>query len=283
MSRVIFSILLSLFVCLYSSAQKVITLDTAVVSSTNEYATNDDFETDISTYAEKKIREINTDTTIEFNDFELKIDSINKWKNTPNYKWIKTLENDLKESLEKEKKEYEKNERSSNQNTNDTRKVQTGASATQSFFDSQLLKVILWILAILFIGFIVYNLFLNKGAFTKNTKQSNIVTVADEVDENNMENDFESLKRKAYNAGDTKLGMRYLFLKMLQKLDVKQHIKFGADKTNIVYAKEMKPELRNDFSSLSLYFEYIWYGNFEITKEVFDKIELQYNQFLNRI
>ena len=56
MSRVIFSILLSLFVCLYSSAQKVITLDTAVVSSTNEYATNDDFETDISTYAEKKIK-----------------------------------------------------------------------------------------------------------------------------------------------------------------------------------------------------------------------------------
>ena len=124
---------------------------------------------------------------------------------------------------------------------------------------------------------------MSKGVFNKNIKQSKAEVVEEEVDENDMDNDFASLQKKAYYAGDTRLAMRYLFLKMLQKLDQKNHIKFAADKTNAVYAREMSDNFRNDFASLAMYFEYIWYGNFDITKEVFDKIETQYNQFLNRI
>ena len=280
MRKLILCISLLFFAHYFANAQTTTELDTVQVS-TNQYALDDDFETSTN-YTEKKFREANQDTTIEFNDFELNNDSINNWKNAAKYKWVKTLEKDLKNSIEENQKEEERSQRSSKGNR-DYVKQDSGVSSAQGFFDSQLLKIIMWSLAGLFIGFVIYNLFLSKGVFSKNTKYNSTAAVEEVVDENNMGNDFETLKRKAYNAGDTRLAMRYLFLKMLQKLDQRSHIKFGTDKTNAVYAREMQPTFRNDFSSLALYFEYVWYGKFEIAKDVFDKIESQYNQFLNRI
>jgi len=37
----------------------------------------------------------------------------------------------------------------------------------------------------------------------------------------------------------------------------------------------------NAFSTLALYYEYIWYGNMQISKEDFNKVESTFNQFLN--
>lgn len=241
-------------------------------------------------------KEVQGDTSIEFNGFELNKDSINAWKNNKNYAWIKTIEKDLQQNLEQEESEEGSNirenkkkkvgedtdEQSSNGKTR-PRRSSSGGSGTNDFFNSGILKIILWTLVGLFICFLVYNLFLNKGNFGKISKESKVAEIDEQVDENDMDNDFASLQKKAYNAGDTRLAMRYMFLKMLQNLQQKGHIQFNADKTNAAYATELEDGYRNDFAALAMYFEYVWYGKLDIEKDVFDKIEIKYNNFLNRI
>jgi hypothetical protein len=242
-------------------------------------------------------KEVQGDTLIEFNNFELSKDSINAWKNNKKYAWIKTIENDLKENVEEtdyteggegragknNKKIGQSKEEEEEVRTGRKNRGNTGFSAADGLFNSGIFKMILWVLAGLFICFVVYNLFLSGGKFGKNTKEVKATIIEEEVDENDMDNDFASLQRKAYNAGDTRLAMRYMFLKMLQSLQQKGHIQFVPDKTNAVYAMELPDGYKNDFSSLAMYFEYVWYGKLDIEKEVFDKIENKYNQFLNRI
>jgi Domain of unknown function (DUF4129) len=98
-----------------------------------------------------------------------------------------------------------------------------------------------------------------------------------------MESNFENLQSKAYDAGDMRMAMRYLFLKTLQKLNDRELIRFAVDKTNTAYARELPQAKRNEFASLALYYEYIWYGNIAVQKETFDGIENKFNEFLNRI
>jgi hypothetical protein len=241
-------------------------------------------------------KEVQGDTLIEYNDFELNKDSLNAWKNSKNYAWIKTIENDLKENMEEldytegegkagkdNKKIGQSKEEEEEVRIRRRSRGNTGFSAVDGLFSSFVFKMILWILAGLFICFVVYNLFLNGGKFGKINKEVNAAVIEEAVDENDMDNDFASLQRKAYNAGDTRLAMRYMFLKMLQSLQHIGHIQFVADKTNAAYAMEIPEFYKNDFSSLAMYFEYVWYGKLDIEKEVFDKIENKYNQFLNRI
>ena len=297
MFKFLLTILASLFL-LQVNAQTTTyqTYDTAIIEAPISTYENEDevFEKIEVSETKKKYKnfaaDVQGDTAIIFNGFELNKDSINAWKNAKKYEWVKTLEADLKSNLE-ENSPSRKNRSSKNRNSgekgigdNEENTIrERSASGGDNLFNSAGLKIILWILAGAFICFIIYNLFLSKGVFNKNIKQSKAEVVEEEVNENDMDNDFASLQKKAYYAGDTRLAMRYLFLKMLQKLDQKNHIKFAADKTNAVYAREMSDNFRNDFASLAMYFEYIWYGKFDITKEVFDKIETQYNQFLNRI
>ena len=288
-----FVTILSCLLLLQVSAQNTTyqTYDTVVVQPPDATIENEDaisyesYDTEPIKSYKNFAADVQGDTAILFNDFELNKDSINTWKNSKKYSWIKTLENDLKNNLNENaissKKSEEKGASEIGENEEET--IRTRNSGGVNVFNSAGLKIILWVLAGAFICFIIYNLFLSNGIFRKNVKQSKAEVVEEEVDENDMDNDFAALQKKAYDAGDIRLAMRYLFLKMLQKLDQKKHIKFAADKTNAVYAREMSDNIRNDFSSLAMYFEYIWYGKFDINKETFDKIDSQYNQFLNRI
>jgi hypothetical protein len=266
---------------------------------TQEESTDDETETVEEEYVKKYEnfgKEVQGDTLIDYNDFELSADSINAWKNNKKYAWIKTIEKDLKENLDEaetqgeageEKKNNQKigQEREAEEERRTGRRIRgnTGFSATDGLFNSGIFKLILWILAGLFICYVIYNLFLNGGKFGKRSKEVKATVIEEVVDENDMDNDFASLQQKAYNAGDTRLAMRYMFLKMLQKLQQKGKINFVADKTNAAYAMEIPDAFKNDFSSLAMYFEYVWYGKMDIGKDVFDKIENKYNQFLNRI
>lgn len=239
-------------------------------------------------------KEVQGDTLINFNDFELSKDSVNEWKNNKNFAWIKTIEEDLKQNLEEESDAESESNKSKKQRVGEDKDVDeegntvrrrriSGGGGGGFVFNSGILKLILWSLAGIFICFLVYNLFLNGGKFGKVKKESKVVEIEETVNEDNMDNDFASLQKKAYDAGDTRLAMRYMFLKMLQTLQQKGYIQFVADKTNAAYATEIKDGFRNEFSSLAMYFEYVWYGKLDIEKEVFDKIENKYNKFLNRI
>jgi hypothetical protein len=215
------------------------------------------------------------DTLIYFNEIELPADSINAWRRSKKYAWIKTLEKDLKkaDSLEKLK-----NQRSAKKRP----RFNPNTSAAESFFNSAGLKIFLWIIGFLFIGYIIYQLFLKKGFFSKSG--SKLVSAVEEVkDDAEIDNDFSALQKQAMASGNTKLAVRYLFLQMLQKLNDRGHIVYVKNKTNINYVNEIPEGFKNDFSKLALYYEYIWYGNTAIDIEKYNQLANTYNQFINKI
>jgi hypothetical protein len=225
-----------------------------------------------STFAE----DVTQDTTVYFRDLVISADSLKNWKENKKYAWINNIDSLLRDKQQKEDDQDENTMRKG-------RDLSDGLSGFERFLNSGFLQLLLWVIAGSVVAFIIYRLFLSKGIFgTAGKKAKNMVEEQVEID-NNMESDFESMQRKAYAAGDLRVAIRYMFLKTLQKLNDKELIRFAADKTNTAYARELPQAKRNEFASLALYYEYIWYGNIAVQKETFDGIENKFNEFLKRI
>lgn len=154
-------------------------------------------------------------------------------------------------------------------------------SSSSGVFSSGIFQIIMWALAGMLVLFILYNLFFSKGIFRKSTSIKTVEETPEEAPEDIAEGDYDKLLRQAYLLGDFRMAARWLFLKTLQKLHEKELILFSPDKTNTDYMYELPLPKRDNFSSLALYYEYIWYGNMPVSKEDFNKVESRFNQFLN--
>jgi hypothetical protein len=94
------------------------------------------------------------------------------------------------------------------------------------------------------------------------------------LDENIHEMDFDKLIEEAMSKKDYRLGIRLVFLYALKMLSDKNHIHWDQGKTNHDYLDELKlAELKEGFSDLNYYFEYAWYGNFNINAEMFHHVQ----------
>ena len=211
------------------------------------------------------------DTTINFNNFSLQRDTISVIKLKKEYSWTTNIDSFL---LAKKKEDSSQSKIVISQNN--------GSSFLSRLFNSLILKVTMWVIAAVLILFIIYRLFLSEGVFGKRSIKPGINLLSEEED-TSLINDYDELLRKAYNNGNWRFAMRFLFLKTLQKLNEKEIIKYAVDKTNSVYTTELPVVWKNDFASLALYYEYVWYGNIKIEKDVFDALENKFNNFLNKI
>lgn len=94
------------------------------------------------------------------------------------------------------------------------------------------------------------------------------------IEENIHEMDFEKLIQEAVQQHDYRKGVRLIFLQALKMLADKHFIVWEQGKTNHDYVAELeKGELKTGFNELSFYFEYAWYGNFVVSKEVFVNVQ----------
>jgi len=134
-------------------------------------------------------------------------------------------------------------------------------------------RVIIWIVALAVIAAIIlavlkvdaFNMFfLGRGA---NAINHNV------FEENIHEMNFEKLIQEAIDQNDYRRGVRLVFLYALKLLADRQLIHWEQGKTNHDYVAELNAgELRNGLSDLSFYFDYAWYGNFTINRELFTKV-----------
>jgi hypothetical protein len=93
-------------------------------------------------------------------------------------------------------------------------------------------------------------------------------------DENIHEMDFEKLIKDTLDQKDYRRGVRLVFLYALKLLSDKDLIHFQSGKTNHDYVAELnEKDLKTGFNELSFYFEYAWYGNFNINLETFKKVD----------
>ncbi|KRT17370.1 hypothetical protein ASU31_06785 [Pedobacter ginsenosidimutans] len=137
-------------------------------------------------------------------------------------------------------------------------------------------------LGVALIIFIVVKVIGAEKIFTKKSKET--IPPYDVITENIHEIDYEQELQRLVAERKFRLAVRLLYLRALKKLSDAEIIQWQPDKTNYNYLMEInKPELRSDFSQLTLQFDYIWYGDFPIDEVKFDPIKQSFNQFNNQI
>ncbi len=132
---------------------------------------------------------------------------------------------------------------------------------------------------------LVYML-LNNGnngffVFKRNTniKETNDITA-----DNIQNTDLKSLIAHAENNKAFRLAIRYYFLLVLKNLSLKNHISIEDDKTNTEYLNELtgKP-FQTEFNYNLYLYNYIWYGDFPLNAQQYNKAKAHFTTLLNRI
>ena len=273
------SLLASLFfTAAVAQEKRYIYIDSSLIRSGEPYPANENadevvVEPVVEDHTENKTVAVEEaiDTTLYLNGLITSPDSVKQWKNAKEYAYMRTLDSLLKDKQQKEKKK--------DQNT-----PSSGPSILESILSSAFIKVLLWMLAGGFVLFIVYRLFLADGAFRRETRP--VKEKAQEIAEENIssETDLDALINQALKNSNFRQAVRYQYLRTLHRLAGKNLVELAPDKTNYQYVREIKsPSLQNDFASLTLNYEYVWYGEFDVEKEVYNKIENGFRNFNQKV
>jgi hypothetical protein len=144
-------------------------------------------------------------------------------------------------------------------------------------------KVIIYVLAVVLIAVIVMTI-LKVDAFRVLFFGGDARMKHQVLEENIHEMDFEKLINEAIQQSDFRRGVRLLFLYSLKLLSDKNVIQWEMGKTNHDYMAEInRQELRPGFNQLSYYFDYAWYGNFNINRQTFDRANDTFNEIKNKL
>lgn len=92
--------------------------------------------------------------------------------------------------------------------------------------------------------------------------------------------DFPKEIETATVQGNYRLAVRLLYLQTLKQLADRQLIDWKPDKTNTQYAFELANQpFAPEFNALTRDFDYVWYGNFPVSKEQFEQLRGDYVAF----
>lgn len=149
---------------------------------------------------------------------------------------------------------------------------------------AELTTVLIRLFAIILVGFLLYFIIRyalgKEGNFIFGKKNKKLDLHVEELHENIHEINFPESIAKFEREGDFRSAVRYQFLFLLKKLSDKKLISWNPEKTNKDYVAELKaPHLKNEFSNLSYIFDYVWYGEFSIEEESYQKFKNQYQAF----
>ncbi|NBL65341.1 DUF4129 domain-containing protein [Flavobacterium sp. NST-5] len=149
-----------------------------------------------------------------------------------------------------------------------------GMSSSQSA--GNVINIILQILAVLVVLFVIYLIakaILNKEGRWIFGKSSDAKMIRYEDLEKNLQLvNFEKLIDEAMQNGEQRLVVRYYYLWLLKKMSASGIIKWDPEKTNSDYVYEISSEkLKSEFSYLSYLYNYIWYGEFALEENTFEK------------
>ena len=144
------------------------------------------------------------------------------------------------------------------------------------FFNS-IFGIIFWIVAIGLFAYLVYRLFLSNSSFFSRSRKNISADIQVSTEDTS---DPDVMLRNAIKTGNYRLAVRYLYLQVLSRLSEKRFIEINANKTNYEYVNEVrKHKFANDFASLTLQYEYVWYGEYPVDEKLFKQLEEGFLQF----
>ncbi len=151
-------------------------------------------------------------------------------------------------------------------------------------FIAFLIKIIPYIILIGVLSFIVWLFFkLNPGArlLKSKTKPDVFFTEEEEIIKSK---DIKNLVQKALNNKNYRLAVRYQYLLILKKLTEAELIEYEFDKTNSDYFSEITSEvLITNFQKVTILYDYIWYGSFDVSETDYHKAQKTFNQLETQI
>lgn len=144
--------------------------------------------------------------------------------------------------------------------------------------------IIVRLFGILLVGFLLYvivkYIMTKNGSFFFGNKNKKVNINDEELHENIHEINFAESIAKFEREGDYRSAIRYHFLFILKKLSDRKLINWNPEKTNKDYVAELKaPLLKGEFYNLSYIFEYVWYGEFNVDEQDYQKFKDQYQAF----
>ncbi|MEM1260233.1 MAG: DUF4129 domain-containing protein [Bacteroidota bacterium] len=96
--------------------------------------------------------------------------------------------------------------------------------------------------------------------------------------------DIQGLIKQALDNRNYRLAIRYYYLYLLQLLSERELINWELQKTNEDYIQELsQSKLRPLFQKVTLLYDHIWYGEFVIDSEGYDKAKINFDQLRNSI
>ncbi|MES2748468.1 MAG: DUF4129 domain-containing protein [Bacteroidota bacterium] len=146
------------------------------------------------------------------------------------------------------------------------------------------LKVIATLI-VLYVIYLIVKVILNKeGQWIFGKSSTTKIIHHDDIERNLQHVDFEKLIASTLKSNNQRLAIRYYYLWLLKKMSEKDIIDWHPDKTNSDYFYEIKSEaLKQDFSYVSYLYNYIWYGEFDITETSFESIKKTFETTLQSI
>lgn len=137
------------------------------------------------------------------------------------------------------------------------------------------------------ISLVIYFLikFLNidiKEAFYRTSRSGSSRLGPQEEDINEIS--FEERLKEAYDRKDFRECARLTFLYALKKLSERQVITWKPGKTNEEYWQELNQHpTRQSWQELRLYFDYAWYGHFDIDEKTYGDIQNVFSEFNHKL
>jgi hypothetical protein len=150
-------------------------------------------------------------------------------------------------------------------------------------YDTNWGRVLLYAGLVALIIFLVMML-LKVNAFKMFYGRSGASAKFDALEENIHEMDFEKLIQESIDQQNFRKAIRLVFLYSLKLLSDRQLILWELGKTNHDYVGELeRTELKKGLNELSFYFDYAWYGNFQVNQETFNKVQLMFQDFKSKL
>ncbi len=205
--------------------------------------------------------------------------ALNKLKGDKSFWYIDVAPDSAKQQEEPEK---EKEKESTQKNTRASER-----SASESSAGSGGLSMFVWLLIIVgFGGLVIWYLGnSNVKLFQRNRKMKNTDEAEiDEVTEDIFKIPYQRELDKAIAAGNYRLAVRLLYLRLLKQLTDKGKIRYREESTNADYLAQLfKTQLYSDFFRVTRHYEYSWYGLFPVSEQVFTTIRHEFEKLEAKI
>ncbi len=139
----------------------------------------------------------------------------------------------------------------------------------------EVFKVLQYLIYLLMGGLVIYliiRLLINEKFNSIFTKKATSIMDIDLAEQHIETLDLDNLLQQAIKNQNYRLAIRYQYLIVLKKLSQANSIEWHFDKTNADYQNELnKPNLQSGFKEVSYLYDYIWYGEQEISQFSYEK------------